>query len=29
MADTEAVLFANEAFYQAFTDRDLAAMDAA
>ena len=28
MADTEAVLFANEAFYQAFADRDLEAMDA-
>ena len=28
MADTEAVLFANEAFYRAFADRDLTAMDA-
>ena len=28
MADTEAVLFANEAFYQAFADRDPEAMDA-
>ncbi len=28
MADTEAVLFANEACYQAFGDRDLEAMDA-
>ncbi len=27
MSDAVAVLFANEAFYQAFADRDLAAMD--
>jgi ketosteroid isomerase-like protein len=28
MAEAEAVLFANEAFYRAFADRDLAAMEA-
>ena len=28
MSDTDAVLFANEAFYQAFVDRDLQAMEA-
>lgn len=27
MSDTDAVLFANEAFYRAFADRDAAAMD--
>jgi hypothetical protein len=27
MSDTDAVLFANEAFYQAFADRDLKAME--
>ena len=27
MADDEAVLFANEAFYRAFADRDVEAMD--
>lgn len=29
MSETDAVLFANEAFYRAFTDRDPAAMEAA
>lgn len=29
MSDRDALLFANEAFYQAFNDRDIAAMDAA
>lgn len=29
MSDAESVLFANEAFYRAFADRDIAAMDAA
>ncbi|MEE8533734.1 MAG: nuclear transport factor 2 family protein, partial [Alphaproteobacteria bacterium] len=28
MADEQTVLFVNEAFYQAFADGDLAAMDA-
>src|SRR3546814_2090550 len=28
MSDSDAVLFANEAFYRAFVDRDLAAMEA-
>ncbi len=28
MSDLDAVLFANEAFYRAFADRDIAAMDA-
>lgn len=28
MSDSETVLFANEAFYRAFADRDLAAMEA-
>ena len=27
MSDTDAVLFANEAFYRAFADRDEASMD--
>src|SRR5215468_8451467 len=29
MSEREALLFANEAFYQAFADRDIAAMEAA